>query len=127
MEVLQTSDCVVTNHEALAFLREQRENIAEDNRKQSGKVATLVLETLASLEQGGNSIALRNRLSFRLKNRSRVPFSKDICINCKNTIIKIRLKNRLSFPLKLKRKLKGFFNAIESPPRPRPPSRARRP
>ena len=47
-------------------------------------------------------------------------------MNCKNAVIKIRLKNRLSFLLKLKRKLKRFFNAIESPPRsPTQPMRAR--
>ena len=51
MEVLKTSDCAVTNCEALAFLLEQRENLRESKLRKTGNVATLVLETLSSLQQ----------------------------------------------------------------------------
>ena len=51
MEVLKTSDCAVTNCEVLTFLREQRANVAESKLRKTGNVATLVLETLSSLQQ----------------------------------------------------------------------------
>ena len=63
MEVLKTSDCAVTNCEVLAFLREQRAKVAQSKLQKTGKVATLVLETLSSLEktpavnQGEESVA----------------------------------------------------------------------
>ena len=58
------------------------------------KLAALV----AVRNLGGDSIALKTRLSFLLKNRLRVPFSEGICINCKNAVTKIRLKNRMTAP-----------------------------
>ena len=60
----------------------------------------------------GNSVALRNRLSFRLKTRLRVPFFKEMCINCKKRSNNNPLEKPLEFPLETQ----VVLNAIESPP-----------
>lgn len=52
MEVLCAREALLSNYEVLAFLREERsQQVAQAKRRRTGNVATLMLETLTSLEQ----------------------------------------------------------------------------